>query len=314
MWNLYQANNGIYIVTAFFIIVNLIVQKMNLKQILKFFLFSAIAFLIAGLIYKFIFFIKPKSGSYMAKVGTIDTSMIFHNLEKFILTIYQNIENHIIKYLFFAAILFCAISIFKQRKTNSIIAILAIFVFLLFGIFASYGAYFGLSVFDQDPRAIAQIGGFLAIVAITAISQKQIILNFLSKCVIIYMSYCLIAISNAYANALDAQEKFIQYRTDLMVNDLENLLPIDPKEKIYLRIKSRFIPEPFRNIYSENLPLMNNLTAQISIQNVYRLRHKNINTVKTECREKNDKPKKIVETRFHKIEVFENNCYEIAYK
>ena len=316
MWNLYQTNNGIYIVIAFFIVTNLIIQKINLKEIFKFLLISALAFVIASLIYKFLFFVEPKVDSYMARYSAIDINMFFTNIKHLFSKINANIGNHIIKYLFLILMIFSAISIFQRRKANFIITALSIFIFLSTGLIASYGAYLILAKFDQQARAISQIGSFLAIVAITAVSQKQKILKFLSKCIVIYMSYCLIIVSNTYANAFDMQEKFDQYRLNLMMKDLKNLLPIDTKDKITVFITSKrsVIAEPYKKIYKNVLPLFSELTGQIVHQSIYQLRYKGINTAKKTCKKENEKPKKVVETRFHKIEVFEDNCYEIAFK
>lgn len=315
MWNLYQANNGIYIVTAFFIIVNLIVLKMDLKQILKFLFLSALAFIVSALIYKIFFFIEPKTGSYIGKkIGTIGAGSIIPNIKELFITINSNLGNHTIKYLFLLTIPFFILSMFQRRKTNCLITTISVFVFLSVGLVISYGAYLGLSKFDQDPRAIAQIGGFLAIIAIVTVSIKHRIITILSKCIVSYMAYALITISNSYANALDMQVQFISYRINLMISDLEHLLPVDPKENVSLRIKSIYIPEPFRSAYSNVLPLFSKHTSLVSVQNVNRSRHRGINTVIKDCRDKDDKPIKIFETRFHKIQVFENNCYEVSYK
>lgn len=316
MWNLYQANNGIYIVITFCIVINLTILKINLKEIFKFLLISALAFVIASLIYKFLFFVEPKVDSYMAKYSAIDINMFFTNIKHLFSKINANIGNHIIKYLFFILTIFSAISMFQRRNANFIITALSIFIFLSLGLIASYGAYLILAKFDQQARTVAQIGSFFAIVAITAISQKQKILKFLSKCIIVYMSYCLITISNTYANALDAQEKFDQYRINLLMSDLEHLLPINTKDKITLFITSKrsVIAEPYNKIYKNVLPLFSELTGQIVHQSIYQLRYKGINTAKKTCKKENEKAKKAVETRFHKIEVFEDNCYEVAFK
>ena len=309
MWNLYQTNNGIYLIIALFILLNLVLSKSELKNIIKFIFYSAFAFILALLIYKFIFIVPNTAGS------DIDSLFIFiDNGKKLLNLLNDNLGTHILKPLFLISMIFFAIAMLQRRKTNSIISSLLILGFLVIGLFVSYGIYIFLSNFFSQARGISQIGGFLAIIAIGTVSQKKKILIFMSKCVVIYMSYCLITISNAYANALDAQEKFDQYRINLMLKDLQHLLPINTKERAKIFINGARQREPYIGIYRELLPLMSNLTAQISNHSVYQLRQRGLDVSKSTCKKNNEKAKKIIETRFHKIEVFENNCYEITYK
>ncbi|MBQ9293268.1 MAG: hypothetical protein IJ211_08425, partial [Campylobacter sp.] len=208
-----------------------------------------------------------------------------------------------------------AISMFQVRKINFLVAFLFISIFLSIGIFGSYGSFIILKNFDYHPRAIAQIGAFFAIVTIRATLHRQKFLNFISKCLIFYISYSLITISSAYANALDAQEKFDQYRIELMISDLEHLLPPDKQEKYTTFIKSKRQRPYYNAVYSKVLPLISVLTSQIDAQSVYQLRQKDIIVTRAKtCKKENEKAKKVIETKFHKIEVYDNNCFEIEFR
>ena len=57
------------------------------------------------------------------------------------------------------------------------------------------------------------------------------------------------------------------------------------------------------------------LTSQIDAQSVYQLRQKDIIVTRAKtCKKENEKAKKVIETKFHKIEVYDNNCFEIEFR
>ena len=181
MWNTYQANNGIYIVLSMFVVLNLILQKTNLKQILKFIFVSALAFGVALAIYKFLIMTPPPPNSYIANVEKIDISKFFTNIDKFLNLIKSDIGDHVIKFIFFIVVaLFFLINLLKT-KINFIVTFISLSVFFGVEIFINYGLYLALERPILAPRAICGFGAFTAIMLISLTKYEIKFTNFFTK-------------------------------------------------------------------------------------------------------------------------------------
>lgn len=317
MWNTYQANNGIYIVLSMFIVLNLILQKANLKQILKFIFVSVLAFGVALAIYKFLIITPPPPDSYIASVDKIDISKFFINIDKFLNLIKSDIGEHIIKFLFYiVVVLFFIINLLK-RKVNFIVALISLALFFGIGIFVNYGLYLALERPILASRAICGFGVFTGIMLVSLTKYRLKFANFFTKFIVLIFAYNLIVISNSYANALVSQQKYSDFRVEKMFNKLDDLISNLHKPRLYVKpiiINSRQL----RNT-EQYLPLLNRLVFQklrgeyMWNSTSYYLFFDYKFTLKS-CKPENTKPVKIDENKFNIFEIYNNDCIEISYK
>lgn len=326
MWNLYQANNGIYIVLSMFITLNLILQKADLKQILKFIFVSASAFIISVLIYKFLIMPLIEISAYTKFVTqTIDSfDGLKISVSKFLYFLDLWIGPHIIKNLFFiSCILFLAIK-FLESKINYLVSIASILFFLFFGFFATFGLFYVFSNLNLEPRLFCGIG---VLTAILLISITNIKIDFINSCVKIFIfifAYNLVVISTIFINAAIIQAQYADFRINQAISYIENNF----SDKNYnfqisgMNIGSR--REGKRLAENNNIGLhktvldMVNHLPLIGNTAIYGVwfrdfhEHKNIKHVK--CMPKDQKPIKTINTKLNKFNIYENNCIVVEYK
>ncbi|MBO7370389.1 MAG: hypothetical protein J6U11_05020 [Campylobacter sp.] len=106
------------------------------------------------------------------------------------------------------------------------------------------------------------------------------------------------------------------------MNDLDKMMPILNKTSYKFHVTNRKdINAPYIKNYDHMLPLINKMVFQKlrgnyywSSNYIYRPKYGLINISIYSCNPKKEKPTGVLDTRFHKIEVFADNCYEVTYK
>ena len=106
----------------------------------------------------------------------------------------------------------------KKKKYKSFIIALLV---LIIGYILSYGAYLIVVKPSVFPRTMIGLGVYLALLEITTIGlPKRIMLASISGMVCAWM---LFTFSLAYGNALAEQQRYDEYRINMIVNDLNKL-------------------------------------------------------------------------------------------
>ena len=317
MWNLYQASNGVYIILSMFIVLNLILSKHSLKQILKFCFIATISFILAVIVYKFIIHFATNISPYGNTSSQIISSFndLKQNIKNFISTIVFYNNNQTIKLFYITCLLFFIITITSNKI--KFYTILTVLLFLIFGFFANFGFMYILSNLVFSPRIFIGIGIFCAILLISISDSKYKILNFFSKIIIIVFSYNLYIMSSAYINAAIIQNQYYDFR----INQTYSFLQNNPNYKDYIIQIDNGIHKTNNNEYIgttralaneiEYFPLIGYMTYSdwnfIHRHIYYNLNHKT-------CKPANKIPVDIIDTKFNKFEIYDNKCIKISYK
>ncbi|MBQ9293267.1 MAG: glucosyltransferase domain-containing protein [Campylobacter sp.] len=331
MWNLYQANNGIYIVLSMFITLNLILQKAGLKQILKFIFVCALAFIISVLIYKFIFIQLGENSSYATRYADYNMEKLISSFKDFMWMANRYIYlmdiwigTHIIKYLFFISCVLFLVIKFLESKINYLVSIASILFFLFFGFFATFGLYYLLLNLNWLPRFFCGTGVFVAVLLITITNIKIKHFNYLSKIYIFVFIYNLIIISTVYINAKIIQTEYVDFRINQTISFLENnfqnknyniqiadenLYSTFRKKRVSINNNVGFHPAILNMV--DYIPLSGNSAANFS--DFFNSMHRAKNIKATKCMPQNQKPTKTINTKLNKFEVYENNCIVVTY-
>ena len=328
MWNLYQANNGIYIVLSMFITLNLILQKADLKQILKFIFVCALAFIISVLIYKFIIMPLGTRHSYADN----NISKIINSFEDFMWMVNRYIYlmdiwigTHIIKYLFFISCILFLVIKFLESKINHLVSIASILLLLFFGFFATFGLYYLLLNLNWLPRFFCGIGVFTAILLINTTNVKIKILNTYFKIFTLIFAYNLIVISIMSINAKIIQSEYIDFRINQAYSFIENNFQ-DKNYNIQISGKNLYSTNRSKRISINNnvgfhrtvldminyIPIIGNTAADLA--DFFNTTHGYKNIVPIKCAPKDQKPIKTINTKLNTFDIYKNNCIVVEYK
>lgn len=226
MLTTYQSVNFVYLLVVMFLAFIYLSQKRHFVDIFKFLIICFGAFCVALLVFKG-FIYKPFHGHISTDIFSISQmpSGIAQNINKFCKAIYFDWCDTqfamIFCYVFILAFI-TAILKFKNIRT-----IFYMSIFLICGFAFSQGIFLLLTDMGLYPRYISAIGVYFAIILIFLAQNGTIkIVKIANLCVIIYVAYGLIFVSNSLAQTLTEQNNHLEFKTNLFIQDLgkiENL-------------------------------------------------------------------------------------------
>jgi hypothetical protein len=230
----YQASSGIYVMLA--VIIAFCEWNGGQKSGKEAGVFIAIAAAsyCAALISFRIFLMNP-SGGY---IGTAMFSLpelipgILGNFKRSVLVI-----NSDFAFLWKAGTaLLCVLFIVtatKETARNKLAAALVSAIALFAAFSMSYGAYMALARPIYAPRGIFGVGVFIAIAAVCVTRAK----HKTNIAAALALNWCFFVFAFTYGNALYAQKQYIDFRTEILVNDLSRIFPQGTSEKMLIQLE-----------------------------------------------------------------------------
>jgi hypothetical protein len=237
----YQASSGIYIlITIAIAFRNWNYKEKTNREILKFLLISASAFVIAMFLFRGFVPVTSKSYGYV-RYSTDIVSLVsfFHNaltyIKRYSVTIYSDMS-YTWKYLIaLICSYFVVLTVFTSKR-NKLIATLLSLLSLIGSFVLSYGAYFALANQRLGPRYIYAFGAFIAIVAISVAWHRK----FITTLFVFALSWCFFVFSLTYGNALAEQKRYAEFRNEILLKDFNGLWPNMNAEKFRIQIEGSY--------------------------------------------------------------------------
>jgi hypothetical protein len=225
MWTSYQASSGIFIVMTMGMLLKTFLDKSKLRPAIGKAALCAALFVLSACFLKFGL---PDLGSYRSThiyslsdmpVGILDnaTKMLASFMSSF------NAIQLILLALFVVAFVISLYIHSKRRKLMKVFDVEMGLIFVIFGIILSYGAYLVLQEPSQDARSLISIGIVIAIMGIlmTRNLRKTPEKLLASPAMVLLCSF--IAFALAFGNALADQERWANFRTQLLASDLSQI-------------------------------------------------------------------------------------------
>ena len=248
----YQASSGIEIIlVSFFAFLMLNQTNAGLKKTLIFVCVSMCCYLLALGVFK-LFIMHPfahdQASTEMYHLAELPSGFI-KNIIMYVGYLWNDFGWSGIKICFFGVLAFFVLSSIYQARVNKAISALLAICMLAIGIVFSYGTYLVLVEPLTRPRAFIGIGVFSATISVYVVSawrgwahrreeiaransENLITRNaaqrtffVLSAVVAGFFSWSLIVFANSYGNALSAQNKYLDFRFTLLLDDLVNSVP-----------------------------------------------------------------------------------------
>jgi hypothetical protein len=218
----YQASSGIYPL----LVIILCFQDWNYKrkpykEILRFALTALLSFVFTMLLFR-LYFMRP-SDSYVSTAMFPLSQMfsgIINNIKQYAVFIYHDFA-FIWKIGIMLVIACFILQTVKRSKQNRLIASLGTVFLIILLFILSYGVYLALEKPLFSPRALYGCGIFFAIIMICLVSYRGKI----SAAFVILISWCFLVFAFSYGNALADQKRYIDFRAELLLDDLNGLFP-----------------------------------------------------------------------------------------
>jgi hypothetical protein len=261
----YQASSGIYIsITIAIVFRNWNYKEKTNREILKFLLITAGAFVIAMFLFYGIFALKKAGTDWYVQVNTciVPLTSLFHRvlaaIKQYSATIYGDMS-----YIWKCLIaLICSCFVFLTvftSKRNKLFALLLSALSLISAFVLLRGACLVLSNQHLAPRSLHVFGAFIAIVAISVASYKK----FIATLFVFALSWCFFVFSLTYGNALADQKRYTEFRNGILFKDLNNLLPNMNADEFKIQIEgfTGFAPTITSNI-EKRYPVVKRLLSE----------------------------------------------------
>lgn len=217
----YQAASGIFPLLVLLISFKRWNHNKKSKDIIKFIVLSASAYLL-GLIIFMLFIFQPIDNSYVSLPSSLNFDYIISSLNNlrnyfhYVLTDFKRQWILIIVLICIGFVYVCTMN----SKRNKVLAFFVSILTLAAMAFLTFGLYPFLANPLYDARAMYGFGAFLAAVAVTISSSKK---AYLFKILCIGLSWIFFVFGFTYANALKEQSEYADFRITAVVEDLNEL-------------------------------------------------------------------------------------------
>ena len=255
----YQAASGIYIMIVIMLcFLDWNFRKRPNREILSFLGISFLAFCLSMIMFK-LFLAKSNfgdnSGTEMFSLPQLIPGVLT-NVKNYLLLIYHDFGIIWKTIIFFIVFFFIIKSVYKsaQRKVASFIVSAAIVCLTLI---MSYGVYYMLELPQILPRALYGFGVFLAIICVYISDYKKTaILSALA------LSWCFFVFAFSYGNALADQNRYANFRVELLLHDLSTLFPDRNREDMSFQINNSIGYTPVVENIAKHNPVIKRLVYE----------------------------------------------------
>lgn len=248
---LYQAANATYIILSlYFAFSAFFIKGRSFKESALFLALCAVNLIIASLIYGLTInnHLKSIGDAYAShEIIALDSRFfidIWANLSTYATTIFNDFKQTAYIWLILLNCCLFMANIALRTNLSKIALILGATLFLTLGFALSFGLYLVLQKPIFAPRAFYGFNAFVAVIAIANVSfmlakslpahatkstlsappRLQKITHYISCAVVVIMAYFLISFANIYGNALTKQDKYLDFRVEILLKDLDSAI------------------------------------------------------------------------------------------
>lgn len=216
----YQSASGIYLIVLFFILTGMYINGDSVRNILLLFFKSLLSYAISLIIFVLLL---PFSSDYAVRSFPEITEIFyvfFNNLSYFYTQIFNDF-NIMWKIFSLLIIVSYIIILIFNSKRNLIASLMFLFISLLIISILPFGIYVFINNTIFEPRAMYGVGVIFAIMQLYIViflSKKSLL-----KILPILLSFCFVSYSFTYGNVLFYQQKYLDFRINMVMADLNNL-------------------------------------------------------------------------------------------
>lgn len=213
----YQVSSGIFPMLVMMITLIMWIQKAEYKKLFSFLLRSLLSYSAALIVFRLLI-MAPISEDNYVDTG-VSISKLIPNVNKY-LGLLNNDLPTIWKILFILIFVFFLVMVIKTTQQRKILSVLTAFFVSICSFILSFGVYIVFNNPLTSPRAFYGVGIFASIICcfIFLVNGFSI-----TKLPIVCLSWIFIVYCFIYGNALNIQKEYINFRTEQVINDCNNL-------------------------------------------------------------------------------------------
>ena len=223
----YQAASGIFLMMMVYFFFRTILYKSDsVKNAFIFLGISCLSYGIALGLFRFCF--MQEVNAYVSTDVSVNHNiflLFWHNITRYFPLVYRD-WNVIWKITTLIILVVFYVKNIVLSKLNKVVAFLVTTLFLTLLAVSIFGVYLLLEHPLFDPRAMYGVGVFLAILGVDICFSLKKIFSFPA----IVLSWCFVVFAFAYGNCLADQKRYAEFRAEMLIHDLSQLLPEKTKE------------------------------------------------------------------------------------
>jgi len=225
MCTTYQASSGIFPLIVCFFAFKKWIDGEDLIPTLRFVFKSAFGYLIGLIIFKY-FIMAPEPSGYNVMYSLFELPKeFFNNLIHYYKMVDQDFD-YKWKYLLYGIMfLFIFSNTVFAKKGKKIITLFGSILVLVIGLSVCFGLYPALVNRLQTPRTMYGFGVFIALLMVNTVNiyKSDAYKNYISRFLILGLCWSFFVLCFVYGNALNVQQKYIDYRIQLVLNDINKI-------------------------------------------------------------------------------------------
>ncbi|MBQ7172478.1 MAG: glucosyltransferase domain-containing protein [Clostridia bacterium] len=213
----YQVSSGVFPMLVAMIMLLMWIQKAEHKKIFRLLLSSAISYSSALIVFRLVIMTPISEDNYVD--AGVSISNLFPNIK-----IYFNLLNNdlptIWKALFSVCFVFLVIIIVAITHQKKVLSILTAIFVSICSFLLSFGVYIVFNKPLFSTRAFYGVGVFLSIICCVIFLENRFNI---AKLPVVCLSWFFVVYCFIYGNALNIQKEYIDFRTEQIINDCNNL-------------------------------------------------------------------------------------------
>lgn len=230
----YQAALGIFPVSVILLLFLKWLAGKDTKGLLKLGFSSAAGYLAGVAVYR-IFFVTPVNSYVSSEIFSLremPEGVVF-NLGKYLRYVYRDFDG---KWLFFLALIIVSFVLLsaKESRRNKGIAGLAAVLTAAATMCLSFGIYIAFQLPIFACRGMYGFGVWLAIIAVICTNHDSFRI---ARAACLCLSWCFLAFSFTYGNALSEQQRYIRFRIEMVISDLNGLSEFNGETPVNMQIQ-----------------------------------------------------------------------------
>jgi hypothetical protein len=253
----YQASSGIYPLMVLFKVYVDINEGKTLKNEGKFICISACSYL-APLAIFYAFINLFKDNGYVSTDTAVGEGLInkcLVNYRHYYSNVYHDFKPFWLVCIAFIIVGFIYVTVkHTNRKKVESVAMAVVTVFA--GILICFGVYPFLKNAIFSPRAMYGFGVFVALMAINITKYEK---EYIEKSICIILSWCFFVFSFTYGNALAEQQRYTEFRINMVISDLNNLEIMNTNNEKTLVLDGNIGKSPIIRNMLDDYPIIDRL-------------------------------------------------------
>ncbi len=216
----YQAALGIFPVCVILLVFMKWKDHGDVRGLLRLAAHSAAGYLVGVAVYR-IYFMTPVDSyvsSELFPIGRLPVGVV-SNLKKYLTFVYQDFDKRWLFFIFLTTVSFVVLSVVSSKRDKRAVTVAAVLATAV-TMCLSFGVYIAFRLPIFACRGMYGFGVWIAVIAVICTNYRA---SQIARASCLCLGWCFFVFSYTYGNALEEQQRYVAFRTEMIIADLDRL-------------------------------------------------------------------------------------------